>query len=655
MNGRELRRLVPLIRFPAIILVIAGMLVWSELGLSAVATAISQRLYFSGRLEESARFETEMNRLFEVAELYANGDPDVSSDDVNMALNLMWSRAKVMNSASFREAIPEEQKDRTLIGEIVTDLPAFDRGVSQLKKGDRSSLAPLDALKRRYSQRLARFGELAWNARQRRMAKSVETGLQSVGSLRWIQSGFGAVSALAIAYVLFELVMSRRLNGRLNRMVAEKQQLLRTDQLTGISNRFHFEEVLEERISASDLDFSIVYFDLDGFKKVNDEHGHAAGDALLRHVAAAIGGLIGERDIASRFGGDEFAVLLSGDLARAEAMATRALALICEQNYSDLPKLTISASAGICHAADQEDGANPDLLKRRADVALYSAKAAGRNCVRTYLPEMNGEYERRRLLDADIEKAVYSGEIHVAYQPVVRLSDRKTHYVEALVRWNHPTLGPVEAMDIVESAVRRQAIQALTLAVIRQSLVTYNRLASIGSAVPMCVNVTPALLAIPTFGPAVAALLYEYEMPLGALYLEITEDGELHDTEVMEDNLRILRLAGALMAVDDFGRAFSNVSRLTQLDFRLLKLDRVLTAPVAHSGRARQIIESTDRMAIALGAETVCEGVETEEQARALSEIGIEFGQGYHLGGPMTPDRLQAFLARASFTDEKTH
>lgn len=655
MNGRELRRLVPLIRFPAIILVIAGMLVWSELGLSAVATAISQRLYFSGRLEESARFETEMNRLFEVAELYANGDPDISGDDVNMALNLMWSRAKVMNSASFREAIPEQQGDKTLIGEIVTDLPAFDRGVGQLKKGDRSSLAPLDALKRRYSQRLARFGELAWNARQRRMAQSVETGLQSVGSLRWIQSGFGAVSALAIAYVLFELVMSRRLNGRLNRMVAEKQKLLRTDQLTGISNRFHFEEVLEERITANDLDFSIVYFDLDGFKKVNDEHGHAAGDALLRHVAAAIGGLIGPADIAARFGGDEFAVLLSGDLSRAETLATRALALICEQNYSDLPKLTISASAGICHAAEQEGGANSDLLKRRADVALYSAKAAGRNCVRTYLPEMNGEYERRRLLDADIEKAVYSGEIHVAYQPVVRLSDRKTHYVEALVRWTHPTLGPVEAVDIVDSAVRRQAIQALTLAVIRQALVTYNRLRAIGSAVPMCVNVTPALLAIPTFGPAVAALLYEYEMPLGALYLEITEDGELHDTEVMEDNLRILRLAGALMAVDDFGRAFSNVSRLTQLDFRLLKLDRVLTAPVAHSGRARQIIESTDRMAIALGAETVCEGVETEEQAKALSEIGIEFGQGYHLGGPMPPDRLQAFLASASFNDEKTH
>lgn len=654
MSRRELGRLVPLIRFPAIILVIGGMLVWSELGLSAVATAISQRLYFSGRLEESARFETEMNRFFEVAELYANGDPAVSGEDVNMALNLMWSRANVMNSASFRQAIPEQQ-DKTLIGEIVTDLPAFDRGVGGLKKGERSSYAPLESLKRKYSQRLAKFGELAWNARQRRMAQSVETGLQSVGALRWIQSGFGAVSALAIAYVLFELVMSRRLNGRLNRMVAEKQKLLRTDQLTGISNRFHFEEILEERIKASDLDFSIVYFDLDGFKKVNDEHGHAAGDALLRHVAAALGGLIGPGDIAARFGGDEFALLVSGPLAKAEALAIRALALICEQNYSDLPKLTISASAGICHAAEQEGSANPDLLKRRADVALYSAKAAGRNCVRTFLPEMNGEYERRRMLDADIEKAVYNGEIHVAYQPVVRLADRKTHYVEALVRWNHPTLGPVEAVDIVDSAVRRQAIQALTLAVIRQALVTYGRLRTIGSAVPMCVNVTPALLAIPTFGPAVAALLYEYEMPLGALYLEITEDGELHDTEVMEDNLRILRLAGALMAVDDFGRAFSNVSRLTQLDFRLLKLDRVLTAPVAHSGRARQIIESTDRMAIALGAETVCEGVETEEQARALSEIGIEFGQGYHLGGPMPPDMLQAYLSSRTFSDEKTH
>ena len=655
MMRPELRRLLPLLRFPAIILLIGGMLVWSELGLGAVSANISQRLFFSGRLEESARFETEMNRFFEVAELYASGDPTITLDNVNLALNLMWSRANVMNSPSFRQAIPSEQQDKTLISEIVTDLPAFDRGVQQLKRGEPASFKPLESLQRRYSGRLAAFGELAWNARQRRMAQSVETGLQSVDALRWIQTGFGAVSALAIAYVLAELVLSRRLNGKLNRLVAEKQRLLRTDQLTGISNRFHFEEVLDEKIRAADLEFSVIYFDLDGFKKVNDEHGHAAGDALLRHVATALGGQIGRNDIAARFGGDEFAVLLTGTLARAEAYATRALTLICEQNYSDLPKLTISASAGICHAAEQEDPPNPDALKRSADIALYSAKAAGRNCVRTFVPDMNGEYERRRILDADIEKAIYNGEIHVAYQPVVRLSDRKTHYVEALVRWNHPALGAIDAMEIVESAVRRQTIQSLTLVVVRQALATYSRLRQVGRAVPMCVNVTPGLLAMPTFGPAVAALLYEYEMPLGALYLEITEDGELHDTEVIEDNLRILRLAGALMAVDDFGRAFSNVSRLTSLDFRMLKLDRVLTAPVAHSDRARQIIESTDRMAIALGAETVCEGVETEEQAIALSEIGIEFGQGYHLGGPMPPDRLHAFLSASAMPDEKKH
>lgn len=655
MSGADLRRFIPLVRFPAIIMVIAGMLVWSEFGLSAVALSISQRLFFSGRLEESARFETEVNRFFEVSEQYAGGDPSVSLDDVNLALNLMWSRANVMNSTSFRQAIPAEQPDKTLISEIVTDLPAFDRALHQLEPGKPASFKAVEDLQRRYARRMAAFGEMAWNARQRRMAQSVETGLQSVGALRWIQTGFGVVSALAIAYVLAELVLSRRLNGRLNRMVEEKQRMLRTDQLTGISNRFHFEEVLEEHIRSGHANFSVIYFDLDGFKKVNDEHGHAAGDALLRHVAAALGSLIGEGDVAARFGGDEFAVLLRDGQSRAEAFANRALTQICEQNYSDLPKLTISASAGICHAADAEAGATQDMIKRRADVALYSAKAAGRNCVRSFLPEMNGEYERRRILEADIEKAVYQGEIHVAYQPVVRLADRKAHFVEALVRWNHPTLGPVDAMEIVESAVRRQTIQALTLAVIRQTLATYSRLRHANCAVPMSVNVTPALLAIPTFGPAVAALLYEYEMPAGALYLEITEDGELHDIEVMEDNLRVLRLAGALMAVDDFGRAFSNVSRLTSLDFRMLKLDRVLTEPVAYSGRARQIIESTDRMAIALGAETVCEGVESEEQALALANLGIEFGQGFHLGGPMPPDILQVFLAGNAQSGERQH
>lgn len=652
MTGHTLRRLLPLIRFPVIIALLAGMLVWSEMGLSQVASSISQRLHYSGRLEESARFETEVNRFFEIAELYATGMQGVTLDDVNLALNLMWSRATVMNTPSFREAMPADRPDPNLIPDIVADLPAFDRGVQRLRNGDTASFAEIDALRRRYSQRLAVFGELAWNARQMRMAQSVETSLESVKSLRWIQTGFGAVSVLAILYVLAELVLSRRLNGRLNKMVAEKQRLLRTDQLTGISNRFHFEELLADRFGRRLMDFSVIYFDLDGFKKVNDEHGHAAGDALLRHVALILRAGLGEDDAAARFGGDEFAVLLTGDLSRAERFAARVLAEIARENVEDLPKLSVSASAGICHAAQLEADGTPDVLKRRADVALYSAKGAGRNCVRTFVPDMLSDYERRRILDGDIERAVAEGLLSVAYQPVVRLADRQTRYVEALVRWDHPALGQVPAMDIVDSAVRRQIIQSLTMHVLRQALATYNMLRHGGHAVPMCVNVTPALLATPTFGPAVAALLYDFGLPHGALYLEITEDGELHDTEVIEDNLRILRLAGALMAVDDFGRAYSNVSRLTSLDFRMLKLDKVLTEPVARSDRARQIIESTDRMAVALGAETVCEGVETEAQAKALSEIGIEFGQGFHLGAPMPAQDLHAFLAeRAGRSD----
>ena len=645
-------RLLPFLRFPAIILVLVGMLIGIETGLSHVAASINQRLFFSGRLEETARFETEANRFFETAELFAQAEDGISIDDVNLALNLFWSRAKVMDTPSFHEALPADQPDPGLVSEIVADLPKFEQAVGVLRKGDTASYRAIDDFRRKYSRRLAALGQLAWNERQLRVAQSVESGLRAVSDLRWIQTGFGIASVLAMLYVLVELILSRRVNAQLNRAVKEKQRMLRSDMLTGISNRFHFEEELAQRFRSDARDFTIVYFDLDGFKQVNDEHGHAAGDVLLKYVADCLRRQMADGDVAARFGGDEFAVIVEGDLEKAKGFTARVLTAVCQPVIDDMPKLNVSASAGLSHAAELNGAGAPDLLKRRADLALYAAKAAGRNCQRVFTPEMMGEFERRRVLEGDIQSAIDRGELTLDFQPILRLSDRRPMFIEALVRWPHQAMGSVPAMETVAVAERAQLIQPLTLLVLRQALSARRRLGEKHLKLPVSINIAPSLLAMPTFGPSVAALLHEFRLEAGQLYLEMTEDGELRDSDVIENNLRILRLAGVHMIVDDFGRAFANVSRLTSLDFKMLKLDQSLAASVATSERARQIVESTDRMALALGAETICEGIESEAQLRALIEIGIPYGQGFHLAAPMPIADLESFLKDTMLADD---
>lgn len=633
-----------LFRFPVIIACLLALLVWTQVGMNRMAQSMNERLFYSGRLEESARFEAEVNRFFEIADLYAQGEPGVARSDVDLALNLMWSRAKVLSSASFRVVLADEQKDPALITEFVASLPEFDKGVSELRAGVPASYERIDTLRRRFAQRLAAFGELAWNARQMRMARSVEIGLENLTGLRWIQSGFALASVLAILYVLVELIVSRRMNKRLNRMVLEKQKMLRTDQLTAISNRFAFEEELSRRFEVGDSNFTVIYLDLDGFKPINDSHGHAAGDLLLQHVGSGLTTLAQEGDLVARLGGDEFAVLIPGNVERGRDFLEKALAAIATPAPDTRPPLSISASAGYCHASTLGPDGTPDILKRHADVALYAAKDAGRNCMREFSAFMLTEFERHQRLDEDLVGAIADARLEVAYQPIVVLADGSIHAMEALIRWNHPLLGPVPALEIILSATRCQQMQALTLMVLRNALDFQRRLRRQGQRVAVSVNIAPTLLEMEGFGGAIGHLLEEFEVAPGNLYLEVTEEGHLADTDIVEQNLKDIHRAGALIAIDDYGRAFSNMSRLTALEFCILKIDKTLVDPVVQSERARQIIEITDRMAQALGARTVCEGVETQEQADTLIKAGIAYAQGYHFARPMTAAAMEAYL-----------
>lgn len=377
------RRLAAL-RYPALFLLAGLFLYWSETGIDQVATSINDRLYVSNRLEESARLETEAKRFFETAQLYALGSADVTRPQVDLSLNLMWSRAKVMTSERFRAAIEEIQRDPGFIAEFVAALPEFDDAVKQLKPGDSKSYTAVALLQKRFSNRLTVFGEDAWNARRQKMTDSYAVGTENITTLRRIQLSFALVSGFALIFILYELYRTRKANLNLKKILAEKQAMLRRDYLTGISNGFHFDERLSGLFHNNERNFSILYLDLDRFKQINDTFGHAAGDAVLRHVAASLEAQARESDLVARFGGDEFAVLICGDADRAVAFAQAALAAISKPSPDSPAGVLISASAGICHVSQIGDGEGHDLMRRRADLALYEAKAAGRNRLRVY-------------------------------------------------------------------------------------------------------------------------------------------------------------------------------------------------------------------------------------------------------------------------------
>jgi diguanylate cyclase (GGDEF)-like protein len=457
----------------------------------------------------------------------------------------------------------------------------------------------------------------------------------------WIGSNGGARLAIAAGAVVLFLLVLLRMSGFVAQVQRQGRQLeeqVMRDDLTGLANRRKFDRELGTAIAVGRP--QVVLLDLDGFKSVNDELGHAVGDRLLGVLADRLLRAAPRHALVARMGGDEFAVLLP-DAAPADAVGAVAkiAEALREPIRADGHELLVGAGIGLADGAGVDE---PGELLRRADIAMYAAKENGEP-YRWYTPELDHRAGEEVRLGAELRTALDTGQFRLVYQPIVELPHGRIVAVEALVRWDHPERGLIGPVDFIPVAERNGLIVELGSWILREAcLRTARWRAELGSAAPqrISVNVSARQLARPDFAGVVVAALAATGLPAGCLTVEVTETAVFRGGRAL-DALHELRALGVRIALDDFGTGHSSLGLLQTVPVDVLKVDKSFVDNITMAGRHTVIAEALIQVSNGLGLTAVAEGVETAEQATELHRLGYRFAQGYHFGRPVPePDFL---------------
>jgi diguanylate cyclase (GGDEF)-like protein len=415
------------------------------------------------------------------------------------------------------------------------------------------------------------------------------------------------------------------------------------DPLTGLPNRTLFGDRLAH---AADLHrddrhpIGLLFVDLDDFKIVNDTLGHAAGDALLRQVGQRLRGCVPAADTVARLGGDEFAVLVESDLDPTVA-AARVVEALARPFPLETQARYVRASIGLVVPDGPDAAVSAESLLRRADAAMYAAKRRGGGAVVCYEPGLISLVDDPGL-PTRLAEALRRGDVEVAYQPIVRLSDRSTVAVEALARWTDRERGPVPPEAFVTAAERTGLIDALDDHVLDRACRDMAALRA-NSGIPLAVhvNISATRLADPGLVAAVESALSRHGLPAASLVLEITETSMVPDVDAAMPILQALRGRGIRLALDDFGTGYGTLASLHVLPIDVVKLDRTLAVPAGDPDRGTALRRSVVSISRTLGMLVVGEGIETAEQAADLTRLGCDLGQGYFFGRPEPVTRLR--------------
>jgi diguanylate cyclase (GGDEF)-like protein len=458
----------------------------------------------------------------------------------------------------------------------------------------------------------------------------------------------GTTFSLLLAIALFLLGTGR---ARAMRLVSEKTGELEFqalhDGLTGLPNRMLVMDRLGHALARSARvthPVAVLFIDFDGFKTVNDTFGHGAGDQLLRAIARRLSDLIRDADTVGRLGGDEFVVLLEPGDARPspERVAERILELM------NLPielgpgvEVRLTASIGIAMGLRE----STEELLRDADLALYSAKQAGKNRFVVFEDAMQTEVADRHALELDLKRAIEGNELYLVYQPTFRLDDRSVGGVEALLRWQHPTRGLI-APDVFipiaeDSGLIREIGRWVATEACRQAAAWRER----GLDLTMAINVSGKQIDEIDFADQVSGILARTGLEATALTLEITETSLMRNPQEAAERMRALKRLGVKIAIDDFGTGYSSLAYLREFPVDTLKIDRAFISGLEDTDEASAFVTTLVQLGKTLKIETLGEGIEDEDQFQRLLDARCEFGQGFLLARPLPAEQIEALLS----------
>ncbi|MGI9612739.1 MAG: putative bifunctional diguanylate cyclase/phosphodiesterase, partial [Acidimicrobiales bacterium] len=455
--------------------------------------------------------------------------------------------------------------------------------------------------------------------------------------LIWGSPADRVVTIMASA-LLFLLILVRVFS--LMQTIQAGQEQLRYDaghdSLTGLTNRMLFSEQIETGLERTPDDVAVLFIDLDDFKNINDSLGHAAGDALLAEVANRLVACVGPDDTVARFGGDEFAVLLTTDTQRRNiaALARRALETIHDPIDLGVRNVRASASIGIATSEHTED---TESLLRNADVAMYLSKMRGKGRFEFFEAQMHEEAIERLELRADLQRAIDENQFVLHYQPIFDLDTGKVSLVEALIRWKHPERGMIQPDRFIPLAEESGMIVTIGDWVLREACVQ----AANWEKIPGCadisvtVNLSMRQLQDMQLVNSLTRALKDSGLDASRLVLEITESMLALDPERSAETLGQLKTIGVKLALDDFGTGYSSLSYLRSFPVDSIKIDRSFISELHRSSTSTALIDAVVNLAEALGAYTVAEGIEYSDQAHLLRKLGCDRGQGFYFCRPL--------------------
>lgn len=436
-----------------------------------------------------------------------------------------------------------------------------------------------------------------------------------------------------------------RRSERLAASRAELRHQASHDALTGLANRGHFGEQLDRRLPNAQADelHCVLFVDLDRFKAVNDTFGHPVGDKLISSAATRMRDLLPNALIA-RIGGDEFTILLQGDDARnAEELARKLVHGLRMPFEIEVAHIVIGASVGVAFAAGSCD---PVELTRQADIALYHAKAAGRNTYALFGEHMDELLRKRRALENDLRSAVETRiQFETFYQPVFAANSGALCSLEALARWNHPTLGYISPDQFIPLAEEMGLISDIGAFVLEDACRTLAELPDISVAV----NASTLELESPGYALRVLTALAKWQVSPARLEIEMTETATADDRGELERTISMLRAAGVSFAIDDFGTGYSSFSRVQKIEVDRIKIDKSFVDEM-HRSDSRALVVAMIDMARAKGLKITAEGVETVEQRAALESLGCDDLQGFLLSRPLPRQAVVALVTGAKQT-----